>query len=67
MALFVSGKDTKMNTSRYESDGTTASSNAATPQRPEANVPEMRAAPQAKDEDPQDEEPTEEPGYGHGV
>ena len=27
----------------------------------------MRAEPDARDSEPQDEEPPEEPGYGHGV
>jgi hypothetical protein len=45
-----------MKVSGYEFD--------APPEPPDA---EMRTAPDGDDEDKRDEEPPEEPGYGHGV
>ena len=57
-----------MKTSRSEFEGTPAPPNAPTPQGTEPAVrAEMRAAPTGEDENQRDEEPPEEPGYGHGV
>ena len=57
-----------MKTSRSEFEGTPAPPNAPTPQEAEpAGQAKMRAAPKGEDEDQRDEEPAEEPGYGHGV
>ena len=68
MALFVSGEDTTMKTSRSEFEDTPAPPNAQTPPGPEPPVrTEIRAAPKGEDANQRDEEPPEEPGYGHGV
>ena len=57
-----------MKTSRSEFEGTPAPPNGQTPRGTEPAVhADMRAGPQGEDEDQRDEEPTEEPGYGHGV
>lgn len=70
MALFVSGEDVIMNISRFEVEGPPAPASGAKPQRAEVPVrAESRGAPTDKDkkEDQGNEEPIEEPGYGHGV
>ena len=57
-----------MKTSRSEFEGTPVPPNAPTPRGTEPAVhAEMRAGPKGEDEDQRDEEPPEEPGYGHGV
>jgi hypothetical protein len=68
MALFLSGEDTTMKTSRSEFEGAPAPPNAQTPPGTEPPVrAEIRASPKGEDANQRDEEPPEEPGYGHGV
>lgn len=59
-----------MKTSRSDFEGATAPPNAAAPPRMESNVrTEMQAAPDGEtpEQREREDEPTEEPGYGHGV
>jgi hypothetical protein len=49
-------------------DGTPASGDGSPRGQAEGDdQPAMRAAPNVTEEDEQNEEPPEEPGYGHGV
>jgi hypothetical protein len=57
-----------MNVSRSEFDGTPAPADVTTRRQSDGDVDAaMHAAPDENVEDQQSEEPTEEPGYGHGV
>ena len=66
MALFVLGR-TIMNVSRFEFEATPPADGEPPREGKDAAPATIRAAPSCDEDEQSDDEPAEEPGYGHGV